>query len=46
MKSSIRGADMIFKLSGNESKQELKVLIDSFEVNDLISTLFLLRQVD
>jgi 8-oxo-dGTP pyrophosphatase MutT (NUDIX family) len=41
MKSSIRGADMIFKLSGNESKQELKVLIDSFELNDLISTLFL-----
>jgi 8-oxo-dGTP pyrophosphatase MutT (NUDIX family) len=41
MKSSISGADMIFKLSGDESKQELKVLIDSFELNDLISTLFL-----
>lgn len=41
MKTSINGADMIFKLSGNESKQELKVLIDSFEVNDLVSTMFL-----
>lgn len=41
MKTSISGADMVFKLSGNETKQELKVFIDSFELNDLITTMFL-----